>query len=73
MLRQGAIHWLHFGAPAGRRPPVVVQQDRFNRSAISTVVVASITTNLRLAGMPGNVHLRRGETGMPRASVVNVS
>ena len=78
MIRQGAIHWLHFGAPegsapTGRRPAVVVQQDRFNRSAISTVVVAAITTNLRLADMPGNVRLRRGEAGMPRASVVNVS
>ena len=73
MIRQGAIHWLHFGAPEGRRPAVVVQQDRFNRSAISTVVVAAITTNLRLADMPGNVRLRRGEAGMLRASVVNVS
>ena len=78
MIRQGAIHWLHFGtpegsAPAGRRPAVVVQQDRFNRSAISTVVVAAITSNSRLADMPGNVRLRRGNGGLPRASVVNVS
>ncbi len=78
MIRQGAIYWLHFGAPegsapAGRRPAVVVQHDRFNRSAISTMVVAAITSNLRLADMPGNVRLRRGEGGLPRASVVNVS
>ena len=78
MIRQGAIYWLHFGRPegsepAGRRPAVVVQQDEFNRSAISTVVVAAITTNLRLAGMPGNVRLRRGEGGLPQTSVVNVS
>ena len=52
---------------------MVVQHDRFNRSAISTVVVAAITSNLRLAAMPGNVRLRGGEGGLPRPSVVNVS
>lgn len=78
MIRQGEIYWLHFGAakdsaPAGRRPALVVQHDRFNRSAISTTVVAAITSNLRLAAMPGNVRLRRGEAGLPKACVVNVS
>ena len=78
MIRQGEVYWLHFGAakdsaPAGRRPALVVQHDRFNRSAISTTVVAAITSNLRLAAMPGNVRLRRGEAGLPHASVVNVS
>ena len=78
MIRQGEIYWLHFGAPegsaaAGRRPAMVVQHDRFNRSAISTVVVAAITSNPRLAAMPGNVRLRSGEGGLPRPSVVNVS
>ena len=77
-MRQGEVYWLHFGAPegsaaAGRRPAMVVQHDRFNRSAISTVVVAAITSNLRLASMPGNVRLRGGEGGLPRPSVVNVS
>jgi len=78
VIRQGEIYWLHFGpvegpAPAGRRPALVVQHDRFNRSAISTTVVAAITSNLRLGAMPGNVRLRRGEAGLPRASVVNIS
>jgi mRNA interferase MazF len=78
VIRQGEIYWLHFGpaegsAPAGRRPAVVIQHDRFNRSAISTTVVAFITSNLRLGAMPGNVRLRRGEGSLPRASVVNVS
>ena len=78
MIRQGEVYWLHFGAakdsaPAGRRPALVVQHDRFNRSAISTTVVAAITSNLRLGAMPGNVRLRRGEAGLPHASVVNVS
>ena len=78
MIRQGEVYWLHFGAatasaPAGRRPALVVQHDRFNRSAISTTVVAAITTNLRLSGMPGNVRLGRGEAGLSHVSVVNVS
>jgi mRNA interferase MazF len=51
----------------------VVQDDRFNRSAIGTAVVAAITSNLRLAGMPGNVRLRKGEANLPRPSVVNVT
>lgn len=36
-------------------------------------MVAAITSNLRLAAMPGNVRLRGGEGGLPRPSVVNVS
>jgi mRNA interferase MazF len=72
------MYWLHFGAPegsepAGRRPVLVVQHDRFNRSAISTIVVAAVTSNLRLSAMPGNVRLRRGEAGLLIPSVVNVS
>ena len=78
MIRQGEMYWLHFGAPegsapAGRRPALVVQHDRFNRSAISTTVVAAVTSNLRLGAMPGNVRLQRGEAGLPRPSVVNIS
>jgi len=78
VIRQGEVYWLQFGqpegsAPAGRRPALVVQHDRFNRSAISTTVVVAITSNLRLAALPGNVRLSRGEAGLPRASVVNVS
>lgn len=78
MIRQGEVYWLHFGTPhgsepAGRRPALVVQHDRFNRSAISTTVVAAVTSNLRLADMPGNVRLRRGEAGLEVPSVINVS
>jgi mRNA interferase MazF len=76
-MRQGDVYWLRFAGkgsePRGRRPAVVVQHDRFNRSAIRTTVVAAITSNLRLAAMPGNVRLRKGEANLPRPSVVNVS
>ena len=76
-MRQGEVYWLRFqgkgSEPSGRRPAVVVQHDRFNRSNIQTTVVAAITSNLMLAGMPGNVRLRRGEANLPRPSVVNVT
>ncbi len=76
-MRQGEVYWLRFhghgSEPRGRRPAVVVQHDRFNRSAIATTVVAAITSNLRLAAMPGNVRLRKGDANLPRACVVNVS
>lgn len=78
MIAQGDVVWLELGPahgsePAGRRPALILSHDRFNRSRISTVVVAAITSNLALAAAPGNVRLRRGEAGLPRASVVNVS
>jgi|SRR5580698_4650671 mRNA interferase MazF len=76
-MRQGEVYWLTFAGrgsePDGRRPAVVVQHDRFNRSAIQTTIVAAITSNLRLAGMPGNVRLRKGESNLPRPCLVNVT
>jgi len=76
-MRQGEVYWLRFAGlgsePEGRRPALVVQHDRFNRSAIQTTVVVAITSNLRLGAVPGNVRLRKGEANLPRASIVNVT
>ncbi len=76
-MRQGEVYWFRFAGlgsePDGRRPALVVQHDRFNRSAIQTTVVVAVTSNLRLAAMPGNVRLRKGEANLPKASVVNVT
>jgi mRNA interferase MazF len=76
-MRQGEVYWLRFvrqgSEPEGRRPALVVQHDRFNRSAIQTSVVAAITSNLRLGAMPGNVRLRKGEANLPRPGVINVT
>jgi mRNA interferase MazF len=52
---------------------LVVQANSFNRSRIQTVVVAVISSNLRLAEAPGNLLLPAQATGLPRDSVVNVS
>jgi len=52
---------------------LVVQADDFNRSQISTVVVAVLTSNLALAQAPGNVLAKARRTGLPMDSVINVS
>ncbi len=52
---------------------MVVSSDRFNRSRIRTVIVAAITSNLRLAAAPGNVALTQQAAGLSKESVVNVS
>ena len=52
---------------------MVIQTNDFNESSIRTVMVVAITSNLGLADAPGNVRCRRGEGGLSRASVVNVS
>jgi mRNA interferase MazF len=77
VIRQGEVYWFAFrgrgSEPDGRRPCAVVQHDRFNRSHIATTVVVAVTSNLKLAAMPGNVRLRKAEANLPRPSVVNVS
>lgn len=78
MIRRGEVWWASLGDPRGsgpgfRRPILVIQSDAFNRSSIRTVVVAAITSNIRLADAPGNVRVTKRQTKLPRASVVNVS
>ena len=78
MIAQGDVVWVSLpaargSAPAGRRPAVVLQHDRFNRTRLATTVVVAVTSNLRYAHLPGNVRLRGGEAGLAVASVVNVT
>lgn len=78
VVSQGEVHWVDFGIPKGsepgyRRPCVLVQNNAFNASRISTVVVAAITGNLQLGRAFGNVTLRNGEAGLSRNCVVNIS
>jgi mRNA interferase MazF len=77
-MKRGDIWWADLGVgrgsqPAKRRPVLVVQSDPFNASRIGTVMVATITSNLRLADAPGNVRISKRSTKLPRDSVVNVS
>jgi mRNA interferase MazF len=52
---------------------VILQGDTFNRSKIATVVVVPLTSNTRLAAMPGNILLASSNTGLPKDSVANVT
>jgi mRNA interferase MazF len=56
-----------------RRPILIIQSNPFNESRIATVVVAVITSNLDLADAPGNVRIGKSDSGLSKASVVNVS
>lgn len=76
--RRGEVWWASLRSPRGsepgfRRPVLVVQSNSFNASAIQTVVVAAITSNLNLAAAPGNVRLPKSSAGIKKASVVNTS
>ena len=77
-MKRGEVWWASLPPPAGsgpgfRRPVVVIQSNPFNESRISTVVIAAVTSNLALAGAPGNVRIGKGESGLSKPSVVNVS
>ena len=78
MIAQGEVWWADLAPPAGsepgfRRPVVVVQGEAFNASALRTVVCVVLTSNLKWADAPGNVLLSARSTGLPKASVANVS
>lgn len=77
-MQRGEIWWGELPKPVGsgpgyRRPVLVVQANQFNASGIQTVVVAAITSNLRLAAARGNVFCPKAASGLPRDSVINVS
>ncbi len=78
VIAQGDIYWINLEEPAGsepgfRHPHVVIQNNLFNRSRIDTVVVCLLTSNLKLARVPGNVLLEKGEGNLAKQSVVNIS
>lgn len=78
VIRQGDIFWIDLGASGGpepgyRHPHVVIQNNLFNRSRINTVVVCALTSNIKRAGAPGNVAIRKGEANLSKKSVVNIS
>jgi mRNA interferase MazF len=77
-MQRGDIWWASLppptkSEPGYRRPVLVMQSDHFNASDLNTVVVVSITSNLRLARAPGNVLCRKRKTKLSKDSVVNVS
>ncbi len=77
-IRQGEIYWINLGKSRGsepgfRHPHIVIQNNLFNSSRINTVVVCTLTSNLKRANVPGNVLLAKGEANLQKRSVVNIS
>jgi mRNA interferase MazF len=77
-INSGDIFWVaadeSIGSISGSpHPHVVVQSDVFNHSRIATVVVCSLSSNLKRASEPGVVVLDAGEGGLERQSVVIAS
>lgn len=78
IIRRGDIFWIAADEtkgsfPGAPHPHVVVQEDVFNHSRISTVIVCALSTNLHKASEPGNVLLDPHEGGLERQSVVIAS
>jgi mRNA interferase MazF len=68
-MYRGEIWWANLPDPVGsepgyRRPVLVIQDDTFTQSRISTVIVVIITSNIQLAEAPGNLLLPRGISGL---------
>ena len=77
MLR-GEVWWADLGLPRGsaprlRRPVLIISADPYNRSNLRTLTVAVLTTNLRLAALPGNVTVPADIGALNTDSVVDVT
>ena len=77
-MKKGEVWWASLGDPRGsepgfKRPVIIVSANEFNKSTIKTVIVAVITSNLRLAEAPGNFSVSKKDSGLAKESVVNIS
>jgi mRNA interferase MazF len=77
-MMRGELWWadlgLHRGsAPGLRRPVLIISADQYNRSELRTVTIAVLTSNVRLAGLPGNVAVPSDLAGLDADSVINVT
>ncbi|HEV7883719.1 MAG TPA: type II toxin-antitoxin system PemK/MazF family toxin [Solirubrobacteraceae bacterium] len=77
MLR-GELWWADLGLPRGsapalRRPVLIISANPYNQSNLRTVTVAVLTTNLKLAALPGNVSIPADIAGLNAGSIVNVT
>jgi mRNA interferase MazF len=68
VIRRGDVCWA-----GGGRPVLIVQADPYNHSRLPTVLAAAITSNTRLAAMPGSVFLPAAVSGLPVDAVVDVT
>lgn len=76
---RGQLWWADLGLPRGsapalRRPVLLVSAGQYNRSRLATVTVAVLTSNVRLAALPGNVLVAADVVAeLDGDSVVNVT
>ena len=59
-MHRGEVWWADLGLPRGsapalRRPVLIISGDPYNRSGLRTATVAVLTSNAKLAALPGNV------------------
>jgi mRNA interferase MazF len=76
-MNRGEVWWADLGEPRGsepafRRPVLIVQDDLLTASALRTVMVVPLTSNLRRGQAAGNVTLATQDTGLDRPSVALV-
>lgn len=67
--RRGEVWWVRLDK---RRPAVVVQTDRVREERVRSFLVVPLTSRLHLEGLPGNVRLDSGATGLDKPSIANV-
>jgi len=77
-MNRNEIWWANLSSPKGsepgyRRPVLIIQNDKINRSNINTTIAIVITSNISLAAAPGNVLLKSSNSGLHKDSVANVS
>jgi mRNA interferase MazF len=75
---RGELWWADLGLPRGsapalRRPVLVISADQYNRSNLDTITVSVLTSNVRLAALPGNVAVSADVADLEADSVVNVT
>jgi mRNA interferase MazF len=78
VIQRGEVYWVDLGEPEGsrpakRRPVLVISDDLYNSSNLSTIIAVTLTGTLRLADMPGNVRIVKGDAGITRDCVANVT
>ena len=78
MIKRGEVWWADLGDPRGSepgyiRPVLIISDNRYNASRLQTVTIVVMSTNTRLAELPGNVFVPSSVSGLPHDSVANVT
>jgi mRNA interferase MazF len=78
VVKRGEIWWADLPEPVGagpgyRRPVLIVSDDDYNQTTIQTVIVLSLTSNLKYARLANNIYLSKDETGLSTDSVINIT